>query len=362
MARYLPPEMIIDIISRLPIRTIINCKCVCKSWFNLVETHEFVQSHHARSVPRLAAFNFSHQLFRVEDGLNLTFDSCCKDYLRIGGSVNGLLFVRDLTNKRACVLNPITRDGINFDNFYAYRVTYCGFGTSKITGKYKLVTIFHNDEGTFTSYCYVYTLGTGLWRHIKPDSWVYYSHNDEGTFLNGNLHWLVRDYEGTHWISCFDLENELFTTFSPPPLLSRRGYAQRRVHALEDCLCLSDTTPYDDKIVIWLMEEYGMEKSWTKKFVIGKNFENLRRQNLQYDHINPIRVSKDGDVLMLLIERYIFSYSKKNNNVERYDFFGWDCVVDPILYTPNFLSLRRFKNEYVYSLHPEYMYHVYRHF
>ncbi|KAG8378375.1 hypothetical protein BUALT_Bualt08G0131000 [Buddleja alternifolia] len=47
-----------------------------------------------------------------------------------------------------------------------------------------------------------------------------------------------------------------------------------------DCLCLCDNTSHDD-IVIWVMKEYGVEKSWKKKFVISKS-PNLAGESEEY--------------------------------------------------------------------------------
>ena len=55
--KYLPSKILVEILSRLPTRAAMACKCVCKSWFGLLATPEFVNSHIYRSVPGLLVKN-----------------------------------------------------------------------------------------------------------------------------------------------------------------------------------------------------------------------------------------------------------------------------------------------------------------
>ncbi|KAJ9551936.1 hypothetical protein OSB04_015981 [Centaurea solstitialis] len=45
----LPEQVMVDILSRLPVKTIIHCKCVCKKWHNLVNDSYFINLHLSRS-------------------------------------------------------------------------------------------------------------------------------------------------------------------------------------------------------------------------------------------------------------------------------------------------------------------------
>jgi hypothetical protein len=42
---YLPHELIIQILLRLPVKSLIRFKCVCKSWFSLISDPHFTNSH-----------------------------------------------------------------------------------------------------------------------------------------------------------------------------------------------------------------------------------------------------------------------------------------------------------------------------
>lgn len=90
--------------------------------------------------------------------------------------------------------------------------------------------------GATKSECHVYTLGTGSWRSIASGDPLDYRGNTTGAFVNGNLHWLACDLNGSQWISCFDLETEVFSTFPCPHLPGSRGFGGH-LSVLGDCLC-----------------------------------------------------------------------------------------------------------------------------
>ncbi|KAL8482124.1 hypothetical protein ACS0TY_028327 [Phlomoides rotata] len=381
----IPPEIIIEIISRLPVPSILSCKCVCKSWLTLLESNEFVKSHLLKAISGLAVYRFCLKLYKFfdfEDGLDLEHHGLHYKFVTefnipgcngwIAGSADGLLFLCNRNNllkhHALHVCNPITRDYIELDcnefvdDSCGGVVTY-GFGSSKITGRHKVVRIFQEKVPVpggpvyfplglplhcvpkFECVCHVYTIGTGLWRRISPVAHLEFRPDSCGAFLNGNLHWSVSDFEGPPqlWISCFDLETERFSTFSTP-LLNSALTAPPTI--LEDCLCLCDNS-LADGIAIWLMKEYGVEKSWTKQFFIGYPlpFENIY---FYVDAAYPIKVFKDGDILLAWEHEFHF-YSKKNHTVQRLESFELHHDINAFPYTPSFLSLKSFEMEKVVS-------------
>ncbi|KAH6774974.1 hypothetical protein C2S52_012535 [Perilla frutescens var. hirtella] len=315
----LPSEITINILSRLPIRTIIRCKCVCKPWLDLLETDEFAKSHLSRSVPGLVVPGCN--VFELNDELDLErhelrytpvaefdhtpFISHPHSHPSIQGSANGLLLLWDVSSNNPdsslYVCNPITREYIELHSHQELvktKITY-GFGVSKITGQHKVVSISHerkddqrkNEKQLIKKpECRVYTLGTqSSWRSTASGAALDYSCLTFGVFLNGNLHWLVSDLEGCRWISCFDLETERFSSLLPAPPRSDSLFG------LRDCLCVTDYSSQDE-VAFWFMKEYGVEKSWTNEFVISRNpypiFE-------PYEAVYPIKFFKNGDVLMV---------------------------------------------------------------
>jgi hypothetical protein len=42
---YLPSELIVEILLRLPVKSLIRFKSICKPWFSLISQHNFANSH-----------------------------------------------------------------------------------------------------------------------------------------------------------------------------------------------------------------------------------------------------------------------------------------------------------------------------
>ncbi|XP_057793443.1 F-box protein CPR1-like [Salvia miltiorrhiza] len=386
---FLPSEIIINILSsRLPIRTTMSCTAVCKPWLDLLRTPEFVKSHISKSVPGLAVFLEGeyakpYKVFEYVDELsnpkrrvprwNMTLNFNLPIDKPPYSSVDGLLFLctRGMMSREIFksgifrqefirwprdlfICNPITREYIKLpcplefsSSKSKVHMDTFGFGVSRTTGQYKLVRVFHEwilnkrlvlaelVEPKFQ----VYNVGSGLWSGIACVGPFKYEGNAKGAFLSGNIHWLVRDMYGSSvWISCFDLETEIFSTFSPPPCRRDDREECLNVSTLRDCLCMCDNTAYDE-IVIWLMRDYGDDKSWTKEFVI-------RKKDLDYNEglMCPIKAFQNGDILMALeySKPLTLYFSSKTKTFRHVDLFGLQSCfcIRTVSYAPSFLPLK----------------------
>ncbi|XP_047953279.1 F-box protein At3g07870-like [Salvia hispanica] len=363
----LPSHITIDILSRLSVPTILLCKSVCKPWLDLLTTQEFINHHLSNSSPGLAVFPefLSSQLYEFKDEHNLEHHELHYNILItnlklplhgfISTSANGVLLWRNanIRPNALAICNPITREYIeihspqDFDYTYPQVVTF-GFGASRVSNEHKLVRVFHDcilDQDTYRvlqipkSECHVYTVGAGSWRRVAPPAPFVYSCHSVGAFLNGNLHWLVLDLDNKPVISCFDLETEMFRVFSAPPP-HQGGGLLIDVFALGESLCVCDNSS-EDEIVIWLMKEYGDEKSWRKEYVISK-IEDYKGQS--YEVVRPLKVFKDGDMLMACGEFSLFYSSSKTRTISRIEMFGY---ANSVVHTSSFLSLTSFGTENV---------------
>src|SRR4051812_45209661 len=67
--RSLPEDLIIDIFLRLPVSSLMQLKCVCKSWKTLISDSEFAERHHRKltmdpSITNIRIF-FGSELGRI---------------------------------------------------------------------------------------------------------------------------------------------------------------------------------------------------------------------------------------------------------------------------------------------------------
>lgn len=382
----LPSEIMINILSRLPIQTILSCKCVCKHILNLLSTPEFAASHLPFSTPGLVTLQCGTnenlcQIFEIEDGYELQHSSLHLSpvmkfdpnvsiglpdvALRIVGSVNGMLCLREYGKKvydALYICNPITREYIALPRIEACiefsDTSEYGFGVSKITGQYKVVRSVHRHSNpqagpcsSIQNYeCLVYTVGTRSWRHVQPGPPFGHYDLSRSLFLNGNLHGSVQNCcgSGDKFIYCFDLESESFKPFPqfpPPPVPPVVG----TLGILDDCLCFVDIRSEEEEITaIWVMKEYGVEKSWTEILVIAE-VEDFACT--YYDSVYLIKAFKNGDILLSWNNDNLFYFNSKTKICEDLDITiqkeqGW---IEAIAHSLSFFSLNNFNGENVIS-------------
>ncbi|XP_051139151.1 F-box protein At3g07870-like [Andrographis paniculata] len=373
----LPSQIILEILTRLPVGTIINCKSVCKQWHALITHPYFSSLHFSRArrglvVRHSEIFKKFFQIIDLDDGHNAAGDhlphstmlqfnvaniSAFSDAdVVVDGSADGLLFLRDINYKHETlyVCNPVTRQYATLPPprrtvRYPSVVTH-GFGATA-AGEYKVVRVFHErilDPDTRAclavpfSECQVYTVGTGAWRTVVAATPFAYDSCCVGLFLRGNIHWLIKDLSGLELISCFDLERETFTPF-PPPFPARRILGSLGV--LRGCLCLCDNSSHSD-IEIWVMKEYGVEKSWSKEIVI-KKIDKLTGPSFHV--VRVLRAFGDGQLLLMWGDFFMFYYCTKTKVVRGVDVHQpvGPNSIEAMDYAPTFLSLQKFVKENV---------------
>ncbi|KAI3755609.1 hypothetical protein L1987_55413 [Smallanthus sonchifolius] len=242
MEDILPVNIISDILLRLPVKTVISCKCVCKKWRDLVSDPYFAHLHHSRSPQCLMIYNgwtanlvdIGHAVDDYERltlthvkslNLNLSTAVLANRPLVQLGSVNGLIFVCHRCTP-LFIFNPVFGEYMiipkpRISHFLS--LSY-GFGVST-AGEYKVIRICgeifpQNEPEEDEGYIFdidivevdVYTIGTGRWRSLGRTPLNLRRVVQHGMFLNGHVYWIS---EGQ--IYDFDLTTETFELFPSPP-------------------------------------------------------------------------------------------------------------------------------------------------
>ncbi|KAJ9551694.1 hypothetical protein OSB04_015739 [Centaurea solstitialis] len=371
----LPRDVMADILTRLPIMTIISCKCVCKKWQNLVLDSYFVNLHLSRSPPSLIVRCISRLDMRypykpgtlkwveIEDkpnrhhlhhdpvmSLDLNLSSILQNSkVILRGSVNGLLCLSQSVGHggdNACICNPITKEYMILHQREDTWTFICGFGVVSTTGEYKVIRTFQDSNPTSLPReleAEVYTLGTGQWRNIGHVPYSF-DHSDQ-PFLNDHIHWRVDDEDSPESLCSFDLDKETFQLFpSPPSEAIEESYMHfQSLAILKGCLCKSDT--YDSQYTIWVMKEYGIKESWHKEVVVKLGIiPDL--DWLIWEPMFLIEGLKDGSILMDYRHERLFVYCPQSKTIEHTEIF--DPYFTGLAYRPSFLKLRDFISERVY--------------
>jgi F-box interacting protein len=201
---------------------------------------------------------------------------------------------------------PSLKSSIKF--FY---IAY-GFGYDPLIDNYKVVVVFGYDGGNafLEIKTKVHTVGTNSWRMIKGDLnfHVPIDGSHELKFVSGALNWLVYT-DGYCRVFSVDLVNESPRKLLPPNFGGKDVY-HVILGVLRGCLCISSSSRVFYSI--WLMKEYGNEKSWIKLFCVS-----YMEDPFFYPCTKPIWISEDDQMLMECKsmgnrKMYLVVYSFKN--------------------------------------------------
>lgn len=295
----LPLDVIIDILIRLPGKSLLRFRCISKSFRSLIDSKDFTNLHLSRSIK--TSSNRSLVICSELDYNSKTrFHSLSLDSLGDGdddgsiidlrvnemfdiiiGSCNGLLALKNYP-KGIILLNPLTKKHRVLPKFcgdlHGDKPSLHGFGYDVGSDDYKLVRIHVFKSPVYHIEATVYGLKVNLWRRIKniknfPYSWADHSYGGNGAFVNGALHWLANQNQDemiNDLILAFDLNIETFYSMPMPSFGNEGGGGELSgVYVLKGCLSL--LCKYSEPWDLWVMKEYGVKDSWSKLFTMNEN-------------------------------------------------------------------------------------------
>jgi F-box interacting protein len=311
----LPDELIHQILLRLPVKSLLRFKCVCKSWFSLISDPHFANSHfqitaptHTRrllfiseSNPITRSINFDASLHDDDSIISLSHNfyrlplkySSEEQIHVIKGSCRGIVVLRSSLGFH--LWNPST--GIhkkiplspndNYANLF-------GFGYDQSTDDYLVISI---SKATYCHplYLYFFSLRANTWKQIETE-YRYYNPPEPqgdgvGLLFNGAIHWFGfrkdNDLEETV-IVVFDLTERKLSYIHFPHDFDPAGN-DRGLWVFGEFLSIWSVDDDYDTVDIWVMKEYKLHSSWTKTIVLP----------IVEDHecCVPLCSTKSGDIV-----------------------------------------------------------------
>jgi hypothetical protein len=262
---YLPHELVLKILTWLPVKHLYRFKCVCKLWNSFTTDRNFIDAHLNKAnqlcnnngyfvyvepvgincLPRLCrkelcmvTCNSDHTVSEVSRYL---FPYVCL-YSKILGVCNGLVclssndgngFMMNLWNPRIQKLKEVPKL-ISESLFSTF-----GFAYDSQYNDYKIIRIAF-DPNRFEAA--VYSLSTNSWRKLEQptrDKSIYlkivYMDGRHTLFFNGALHWISDIFDNgvlTPIIVAFDLNEERFRVI-PCDIVSWNYQKLRISHRLQ---------------------------------------------------------------------------------------------------------------------------------
>ncbi|KAL9244060.1 hypothetical protein vseg_017872 [Gypsophila vaccaria] len=250
-SRYLPPELWThNIIPRLPVKKVFQCRTVCRTWCAGIDTPAFVAAHSKLSDkntdknPVLAIEKlglYGHEGCRLTVRRRNSLRKCAnivKTYGTYYLSVRckGLLFVQDDSTRTLKVWNPSIRKSLTLPQCPLVPAGYGNikylFGFRPLIDDYVVYAFRadHAENDLMSTSVAVYTLSDNRWR-IRDDkmslpNWLFERArkimcDDKSVYVDGEVHWLRYDlYECNRLVRpclvSFNFNAELFSFTDVP--------------------------------------------------------------------------------------------------------------------------------------------------
>lgn len=326
----LPGDVIIEILLRLPVKSLLRFRTVSKSWHAFLISRDFIHMHRLqpvheqlirisdrgpRDTPTISFFNYDHKITFNPDNENdhfvdvgieacltidLPFTCSGDDEARVVSSCNGLFCVHFSRSSCIVLWNVATRkyrflelpDCVSFylDPFFPYIM----FGYVPENDDYKVVKVLSSRrKESGDSKVWFYTLSSDTWEEMGGEGIRgLIPKGGSAVSVNGWLYWMsCSDGDGMDVITCFDLCKQVFGRVKLPDSDIVTNLTIVKLVVLKGCLSVIidsgdgvDVNHYE----VWVMNErQGAAESWTKRFDFSP-FSKIAR---------PVGSWRDGELL-----------------------------------------------------------------
>ncbi|XVF84614.1 hypothetical protein PTKIN_Ptkin17bG0051300 [Pterospermum kingtungense] len=333
-------ELVIEIMTRLPPKSLIRFRCLCKSWKAIFSTSVFIRMHLNRvkenqyndmqhliltSAYRLQSIK--HQVCGGTTASDLDFPlkyPLLKRFpnhrIKVLGSCNGLLCV-SVPRKTLILWNPSIKEFKKLPLSYPLHSDMqlqdsFGFGYDPSTNDYKVVRFANRYKRVNFPRppAEIYSLKSNTWKSIQSFSVsTVFEDSLPGTLVGGVLYWNAlcfgKPRQGLlplvtgRWILGFDLALDKFETLFPP----KKGYACT-LGTIGGCLSVAQKLE-GGSIGMWKLDP---QQGWIKVMTImGAN---------PLPYLVPICVMKKGQLLITYTENWLYKVKGfKTSEFELYD-------------------------------------------
>ncbi|XP_065618753.1 F-box protein CPR1 [Quercus suber] len=343
MCDSLRPEIMTDVFLRLPVKSIITCTCVSKTWKYLIQNPTFISNHlhHSNNNNHpLLLFGLNEENKKVQYVLHFDDNQDFNEYtrfdcdpFRVVGTCNGLIFLADgLYGYCYIIYNPCVRKfvklpkpNINFSDFNA-----SGFAFDSKTNDYKVVRFVTPEQKVQKgkSPVEVYSLSTGKWRMVTALPPVGAARDSySNAFVNGALHWVAlrkTRNEPLFFVMVFDLGEEVFREIALPKPSDH--WVSVSISTYGNSLALRQFFFHGLRFSIWVMKDYADASSWTK--IITLPDEGLI-EGIPRSHCipRPIGFRKSGEFILDMYGEYLVSRDLETQEIKDLRIRGYGCYL-----------------------------------
>ncbi|XP_021766318.1 F-box/kelch-repeat protein At3g23880-like [Chenopodium quinoa] len=322
-------DLVQEILMRLPAKTLLRCRCVCRSWYSLITNPDFILAHvcynkakrhlvllrsfdHAEKKVRYKLCHDNEQLDEIMT-IDFPFVSKHHDYFRMVGCVNGLVCLSDdivEVTDTLILWNPVIRRfltlpelKLDVESTDLGRSVF-GFGFDSSKNDYKVIRIVYLKNPDFEALqvdakIAIFRLSSSCWE-VNGSASVPVLDTRQA-YVNGVIHWLAYN----KLIVGFDVKGEAFKDMMLPQTLQDANISDLTIASWCDLLSVFENGYWSGKLSLWIMKDYGAPKSWVKQFVI-ESFVMVRS------------LRSNGCVILQNIGGKLVLYNAKTNQFEEF--------------------------------------------
>ncbi|KAL2921057.1 hypothetical protein RDABS01_012548 [Bienertia sinuspersici] len=301
----LPIDIIRDeILVKLPVKFLLRCRCVSKSWCRIIDDPSFASNHYKKcqnnqEKTRLLVLEppdmcVAKQICAIRNGgkfrklSKIGIDVTWFEQYQAVGYVNGLLcikrYLKETQISQILLWNPSIRKALEipcsrFSNDLQIRYDIdCAIGYDQVKDDYKVVASVVIQNGLYIpSDVEVFTLHTFSWKsvNVRRGPWLWRKDSPK-VFLNGVIYWgalhvLVQTtLKGrfSHFMS-FSVSNDTFNCIELPNNEQIHEWEYERFPIILD-QSIGLMKVFESCSQIWVLEESkGKEQTWIKRFNIN---------------------------------------------------------------------------------------------
>ncbi|XP_010414686.1 PREDICTED: putative F-box protein At1g58090 [Camelina sativa] len=236
--RKLPSDLEEEILFRVPPRSLLRFKSVCREWYALFNNKRFLNKNFACAPPEFMLKTHTH-IYSISVDLNedptikvndLCFDLRRHLYHNLYGTCDGYFFMDDV-DEGYLVWNPLLRQAKRI----APDETRCGrsigYDSSRPEKSFKIIGRMSANSIHRVA---VFEFATNAWKVTRRASFgeeLASSSDSSRVSLNGNLYWTgyKSPETGQYFIQMLDFSKEMIKTFCILPCNGKKGSFHNRV-------------------------------------------------------------------------------------------------------------------------------------